>query len=44
MNYLELVDDLMERYGMDEDSACREASAILHPDTYDADDYDADWR
>ena len=40
MSYLQLVEDLMDRYGLDEDTACREASAILHPETYDADDYD----
>lgn len=40
MNYLELVDYLMDEYGMDEDTACREASAELYPDTYDANDYD----
>ena len=41
MNYLELVEFLMNEYGMDEDTACREASAELHPETYDANDYDA---
>ena len=40
MSYLQLVEDLMDRYGLDEDTACREASAILHPETDDADDYD----
>ena len=41
MNYLELVEYLMSEYGLDEDTACREASATLYPETYDADDYDA---
>ena len=40
MNYLELVDFLMDEYGLDEDTACREADAQLNPN-YNADDYDA---
>lgn len=39
-NYLELVEELMGM-GLDEDTACREASAELYPETYDANDYDA---
>jgi hypothetical protein len=39
MNYLELVEFLMDEYGLDEDTACREADAQLNPE-YDADDYD----
>lgn len=39
-NYLELVEFLMDEYGLDEDTACREASAELYPETYNADDYD----
>lgn len=39
-NYLELVNELMEMFGLDEDTACREASAELYPETYDANDYD----
>ena len=35
-NYLELVNELMELFGLDEDTACREASAELYPETYDA--------
>lgn len=41
MNYLELIDMYMEEYGLDEDTACRCASYDLHPETYNADDYDA---
>lgn len=39
MNYLELVEHFMDM-GMDEDMACREAYAFLHPDKYDPDDYE----
>ena len=40
INYLERVEELMN-LGLDEDTACREASAELFPETYDANDYDA---
>ena len=39
-NYLQLVEELMNTYGLDEDTACREASYQLYPETYDANDYD----
>lgn len=39
MNYLQRVEELMDM-GMDEDTACREASAELYPESYNADDYD----
>lgn len=39
MNYLERVEELMDM-GLDEETACREASAELYPETYNADDYD----
>lgn len=42
MNYLELVEFLMDEYGMSEDAACREADVQFNPN-YDADDYDAEW-
>lgn len=38
-NYLELVEELME-LGLDEDTACREASVQLYPESYDASDYE----
>ena len=41
MNYLELVEFLMDEYGLDEDTACREADAQTNPE-YNADDYDAE--
>ena len=37
-DFLEIVEELMEM-GLDEDSACREAYAVLYPTTYDAEDY-----
>lgn len=40
MNYLEMIDFLMDEYGLDEETACREADAQFNPD-YNADDYDA---
>jgi len=40
MNFLELVDYYMDM-GYDEDLACRLAHWDLHPETYNADDYDA---
>ena len=39
MNFLELVDHYMDQ-GYDEDLACRMAAYDLHPETYDANDYD----
>jgi hypothetical protein len=41
MNYLEIVEFLMDEYGLDEDTACREADAQTNPD-YNADDYDGE--
>ena len=38
MNYLELIDFLMEEYGMDEGAACRIADMELNDD-YEPDDY-----
>lgn len=40
-NYLELVEEFMDKYGYDEDTASREAFATMYPEKYDADDYDA---
>ena len=42
MNYLELVEFLMDEFGMTEADACREADAQFNPN-YDADDYDGEW-
>lgn len=39
MNYLELIEMYMDKYGLDEDTACRMADMDTNPE-YDADDYD----
>lgn len=39
-SYLQAVAEFMNM-GLDEDAACREAFALLYPETYDASDYDA---
>ena len=39
MNYLDMVEQLMDD-GMDEDTACREAYAIMYPEKYNPEDYE----
>ena len=39
MSFLEMVEELMD-IGLDEDSACREAYAQTHPESYNPDDYE----
>ena len=40
MNFLELVDYYMDECGYDEELACRLATYDLHPEMYDANDYE----
>lgn len=39
MDYLRIIEDLMD-IGYDENTASREAYALLYPDRYDPEDYE----